>query len=83
MLPKKLKKEGDTVTAMLHYPPFPFSLADSGFTKLFEKFGVTKVVYGHLHGANLRVEPVIEKHGVSYFLTSCDLVGNKLIELYR
>ena len=45
-----------------------------------EKYGVDKVVYGHIH-AFCKQNLILQKHGVEYFLTSCDIVGNKLIEI--
>lgn len=78
----KQRKEGDRVVGMLHYPPFPVTLADSGFTKLFSQFEVDKVVYGHLHGKSCRAVNYLKKGDVEYYLTSCDLVDNKLTQLY-
>ena len=66
---------------MMHFPPFDASYQDSEFTKIFEKYEVDAVLYGHLHGKNVRVTKRLEKNGVNYFLTSCDLVDNKLIEI--
>ena len=43
---------------------------------------VDKVIYGHLHGKNVRVVPCVEKDGIPYYLTSADLVHFKLTELY-
>ncbi|MEG0767744.1 MAG: metallophosphoesterase, partial [Clostridia bacterium] len=40
--------------AMMHYPPFNERQEVSPFTRLFTAYGVTHVVYGHLHGASLR-----------------------------
>lgn len=77
---KKLMQEGDRLVCMMHYPPMNFSRADSPFSKLIEKYGVDKVVYGHLHGyknPNLHYE----KNGVEYFLTSCDMTKNQLVEI--
>lgn len=36
--------------AMMHYPPTNDRMHKSGFTELYTKYGVEKVVYGHLHG---------------------------------
>ena len=49
--------------------------------RLIEKYGVSKVVYGHLHGRYGRTEIKCEKNGVSYYMTSCDKLGNRLIEI--
>jgi len=77
-----IRQEGDKVIAMIHYPPFNSRFEDSGFTKLFEEHRVDAVVYGHLHGAYCRVKLFMEKKGISYYLTSCDLVCNQLVQLF-
>lgn len=77
---KKLCQEGDQIVCMLHYPPFTLKEEDNEVTKLLEKYQVHKVVYGHIH-ANYKQHLTTEKNGVKYYLTSCDMVGNKLIEI--
>ena len=73
--------EGDILIALLHYPPFEVNFADTEITKLLEKYGVKFATYGHLHGKNVRVAPKIEKNNITYFLTSCDLINNTLVEV--
>ena len=68
--------EGDTLIAILHYPPFNATQDDSPFTKLCEQYGVAHCVYGHLHGKSVRAEPIVKKSGVTYHLTSCDLLNH-------
>ena len=75
-------EENDVIIAMIHYPPFNSNLDDSEFTKLFEKYNVKKVIYGHLHGTSSRSILKTNKNGIEYFLTSCDKLNNKLIEVY-
>ncbi len=77
---KKLQTENEEIICMLHYPPYTFREEDNEVTALLEKYGVKKVVYGHIH-AYLRQNLVLEKNGVTYFLTSCDVVNNNLIEI--
>lgn len=77
----KLKKDGDLLIAMLHFPPFEATFADTAVTELLENYGVDFVLYGHLHGENARVKPTVYKNGISYILTSCDLIGYKLTEV--
>ncbi len=76
----KLREEGDVVIGMTHYPPFGVSLAPTRVTELFEKYGVEKVVYGHLHG-NVYAKRKVFLSGATYFLTSCDLVDFNLVEV--
>lgn len=78
---QKLRSEGDKVVTMIHYPPFNSRFESSAFTKLFEEYKVDAVVYGHLHGACGRLCFKREKEGVKYYLTSCDLVANRLVDI--
>lgn len=77
---KKMQSDEEKIICMLHYPPYTFKEEDNEVTALLEKYGVRKVVYGHIH-AYCRQNLVLEKHGITYFLTSCDIVGNRLIEI--
>jgi len=74
-------KKGDKIIVIMHYPPFNCMRDDSAFTALLEKYKVTACVYGHLHGKNCRDELLTIKNGIKYYLTSCDLVGCKLVEV--
>ena len=78
---KKLAINDEEIICILHYPPFNSKREDSVFTKLIEEYGIKKVVYGHLHGAQCKADIIVEKHGVKYYLTSCDKLGNALIEI--
>jgi len=77
----KIRQEGNPLIVMTHYPPFNFKAESNDMTKLFEEFDVTAVVYGHLHGKGVRAIPELEKNGIKYYLTSCDLVKNKLVRI--
>jgi len=77
----KKRQEGDTCIAMIHYPPFNAKLLPSEFTRLFEQYGIHKVVYGHLHGKGCRACKYLEQNGIQYYLTSCDLIGMTPIEI--
>ncbi len=83
MSAKALKtKENDKIICLIHYPPFNSKLDENEFTKLLQKYDVNKVVYGHLHGKNSRAINYININGIDYFLTSCDKLNNKLIQIY-
>lgn len=78
---KKIRREGDRLLALIHYPPFSVRKEDTLFTQLFEENGVEKVVFGHLHGPSyfpLRCE----KAGIEYLLTSCDKTKFSLVEIF-
>ena len=72
---RQLRREGDKLVCMIHYPPFNAKREDSLFTELFEESGADLAVYGHLHG-NAGAYPFrVRRGGVEYCLTSCDLLG--------
>ena len=78
---KKLLQDGDKLIALVHFPPFTAKREDTLFTELFESNGVHSVVYGHLHGNNVKAARLVVKNGIKYYLTSCDKVDNKLTEI--
>ena len=71
-----IKRDGDIVIGMLHYPPFNVRHDSSIFTQLYRDSGINTVVYGHLHGKNSRAEHKVNFEGVNYYLTSCDQLQN-------
>lgn len=77
----ELKTDNEKLIALVHYPPFNVRREDTLFTKVFEEYGVHSVIYGHLHGKSVRSDKLVVKNGVSYYLTSCDQVDNKLTEI--
>ena len=78
---KKLAENGEKIIAMIHYPPFNVRRESSAYTDIFEEFGVDSVIYGHIHGKDVRADKFLIKNGIKYYLTSCDLVDNKLTEI--
>lgn len=63
----------EKIIVMTHYPPTNDKKEPSGFTEIFEEYGVEKVIYGHLHtrasfGASIQGDV----NGVEYNLVSCD-----------
>ena len=75
-----LRTNNEKVVVMTHFPPFNSKIEDNEMMDLFKKYNVNVVVYGHLHSYDKKQKKVLEKDGIKYYLTSCDLVGNKLIE---
>lgn len=71
----------DLKIALLHYPPFNAYYRDSEVTDLLKRYNIQIALYGHLHGKNVRVKKELVKDGITYFLTSCDLIDNKLVFL--
>ena len=79
---QKMRKDGDKVIAMMHFPPFNGRYEESGFTKQFVANDIPTVVYGHLHGKDCRANLHFKKFNIDFYLTSCDLVKNQLTLIY-
>lgn len=77
-----MKEENDKIIAMIHFPPFGANKEPSEFTELFEKYGVEKVVFGHIHGYT-NCPLISEINGVTYHFTSCDHIKNDPVLLYE
>ena len=62
------------VFAMMHYPPLLPEYARSGteFARLLTQYGVSRCVYGHLHGPSVQRGFGGLYNGVQYDLVSCD-----------
>ena len=68
--------EEKPITAMLHFPPVMRDGNATGFTELLEKYGVSRCLYGHLHGSIAwEVGFKGERNGVVYELVSADALG--------
>lgn len=77
---QKLCQNGEKIICMLHYPPYTFKEENNEVTAIIEKYNVYKVVYGHIH-AYCKQNLVLNKNGIKYYLTSCDIVKNRLVEI--
>lgn len=68
---------GRPVVAMMHYPPLlpEHKSAGTAFTSLLSSFGVSRCVYGHLHGQSVQRGVSGLYEGVQYDLVSCDALG--------
>lgn len=78
---QKQRKSEDKTIFMCHFPPFDATLQDSRFTQLFDEYNIDCVIYGHLHGKDSRAILELKKNNTKYYLTSCDLVANKLVQI--
>lgn len=79
---KLRSNENDKLICMMHYPPVNFKREDSEYSALLEKYKVDDVVFGHLHGYKRTTLQFI-KNNINYYLTSCDMVDNKLTLIYQ
>lgn len=72
----KAKEAGfEKIIGVLHYPPTNEKRQPSGFTEMFEKYGVKQVFYGHLHNEEAkRNKSIVNFNGVSYKLISFDAI---------
>ena len=72
--------KGRPIVAMMHYPPLLPENAKTGtaFTELLTRYGVTRCVYGHLHGPSVQRGYSGLYDGVRYDLVSCDALGFRL-----
>lgn len=79
---KSAIKDGyKNLLGVLHYPPTNDKHEPSGFTEIFQKYGVKEVVYGHLHAkSNFKYGLMGEHEGIGYHLTSCDFLDFKLFQ---
>ncbi len=68
----KLRRPGDRLIVMLHYPPTNLRLEPSGFTDLIETSGADALVFGHLHGERRTVDKVGD---VPAYLVAADASG--------
>ncbi len=69
------KLGGEDVTVMLHFPPLFADGIGTAFTEILEEYAVQRVVYGHLHGAGIKIGFEGERAGIDYHLVSCDALG--------
>lgn len=78
---QKMRQPDDKVIAMAHYPPFDTNLHTTPFCDLYKEYDVSKVVYGHLHGKDVKMPRVVNILSVEYYLTSCDLVEHSMVQI--
>jgi len=76
-------KDGcEELVVITHYPPTNDKLEESEFTKIFEKYNVKKVAYGHLHGTeSFEMGLKGERNNVEYILASSDYIDFKPIKI--
>lgn len=62
------------IVAMMHYPPLlpEYARGGTAFTRLLTQYGVSRCVYGHLHGPSVQRGYNGLYEGVQYDLVSCD-----------
>ena len=64
------------IICAIHFPPAILPETTSPFTELIERYPVTQVVYGHLHGLQAFRKGITGEHrGIKYSLVSGDYLG--------
>ncbi|MCI5535258.1 MAG: metallophosphoesterase [Clostridiales bacterium] len=81
---KFLEKEQSDheILGVMHFPPVSKLNAYSGFQRLFEEYGVKKVLYGHVHGEDgfrNTIQGVFDK--VDYQLISLDYLNCRPVKV--
>lgn len=71
-LQDKVSESYDETIVIMHYPPFFKDGRPNEFEDIFHKYGVSKVIYGHIHGPRAHYMPEGQIHGVEYFCVSAD-----------
>lgn len=71
---KAMPRDTKIKIAMTHYPPIGGDLQASRASALFEKYGISHCVFGHLHNVRDHELPFGSRNGVDYTLVSCDYV---------
>lgn len=77
-----IKNGYENLIVITHYPPTNDELEESEFTKLYERYSVKKVIYGHLHGQesfDMGLKGV--RNGIEYVLASSDYLDFKLVKV--
>ncbi len=77
-----LAEDGDEMTVMMHYPPLFADGIATAFTTMLETYPVRRVVYGHLHGAGIKIAFNGLRNGISYRLVSCDALDFCPVRVY-
>ena len=72
-LDKSIMDGATDIICVLHFPPALTPVNTSPFTELIEKYPVSQVVYGHLHGSQAFGKGILGIHGgIQYKLVSGD-----------
>lgn len=68
-----LRRDGDAVVVMLHFPPTNARLDPSGFTERIEAFAPDALVFGHVHGGREAAVPDLGDVDVQF--VAADAIG--------
>lgn len=74
-------KDYEEIIAILHFPPFNRDLKPNEFEDVFKKYGIKKVIYGHIHGAAANNMPQGKINNITYYCVSGDLIDFKPVAI--
>jgi len=69
---------GAPMVVLTHFPPLGEGGVKTPVSDMMTEFGVSDVVYGHLHGASVKTAFTGSVDDVNYHFVSCDGLGFKL-----
>ena len=77
------------IIAVFHYPPFDYGTRhETDWAELLSRYHVKRCYFGHVHNAGSckrndagEVLPVLQRDGVSYYLTAADYLGFEPMEI--
>ena len=73
---KAAKAQGsEEIYCFLHYPPVYANFRCREILDLMQQYGVSKCIYGHLHGKSHRYAFTGEEDGIQYMLVSGDYIN--------
>ncbi len=75
-------KDPKEIIVVTHYPPITKQVLNTNYNQVIRNHHINHVVYGHLHDENSWANTIVGEHdGINYYLTSCDYLDFKLIEI--
>lgn len=78
---RTLKTPNDKLIVIMHYPPYNFKNFDNEFMNLICAECPHAVVFGHIHKSKGKYRLVENINNCNFYLTSCDLLENNLVEI--
>lgn len=79
----RLMDDNSRLVVMLHYPPIcTDGTVDANIESLLLQYKVKTVVFGHIHGKHGYNNLMNEINGISYYLTSCDMLNFCPIQIF-
>ena len=68
----KSAKNPEKIFAFTHFPPLMRDFSETSVSELLKKYGVSKVIYGHIHSSGIKNAFEGVRDGIEYMLVSAD-----------